>query len=127
MYSANNPAASSSHLSVVDPNRIITKQDKGKAPAFKRKVAKAQEEDEEDEEEGWAELKKKTQERKEKWRISRNLNKLMPGLPAVGGGSGNEENVQRGAVQNGGDVETEGTKSNEQEQGLPEGAYAYVA
>ena len=127
MYSANNPAASSSHLSVVDPNRIITKQDKGKQPAFKRKVAKAQEEDEEDEEEGWAELKRKTMERKEKWRVSRSLNKLMPGLPAVGGAGGDEENVQIGAVLRGGDVDMEGTKSNEQEQGLPEGAYAYVA
>jgi len=127
MYSVNNPAASSSHLSVVDPNRITKKQDKGKQPAFKRKVAKAQEEDDEDEEEGWAELKRKTMERKEKWRVSRSLNKLMPGLPAVGGGGGDEENVQTGAVSSAGDVDMEGTKSDEQEQGLPEGAYAYVA
>lgn len=125
MYSANTPAAvSSSHLSVVDPNRIITKQDKGKAPAYKRKVpSKAQEEDEQDEEEAWAELKRKTMERKEKWRVSRNLNKLMPGLAPVGGGG--DENAGAG-----GDAEMEGsTKSDEhgQGQGLPEGAYAYVA
>ena len=121
MYSANNPAASTSHLSVVDPNRIITKQDKGKQPAFKRKVVKVQEEDEEDEEEGWAELKRKTMERKEKWRISRNLQKMMPGLPPVGGGI-DENVVPSGAT--GREAEKEG---QEQEQGLPEGAYAYVA
>jgi len=116
----NTPAASSSHLSVVDPNRIITKQDKGKQPAFKRKVAKAQEDDE-DEEEGWAELKKKTLERKEKWRVSRNLNKLMPGLPPVGGAG--DENVVAGDSEMG-DAQKTG---QEQGQGLPEGAYAFVA
>lgn len=107
-----NTSNTSSRLSVADPNRLVvqqryTKEEKGKQPIRTPQVQVQAEE--EDEEEGWAEMKRRTQERKEKWRVSRNLAALMPGLPAVGV-SGQDEVKAEPMV----------------EHGLPEGAYAYA-
>jgi len=84
MYTKTNN--NTSRLSVADPNQLVvqqryTKEEKGKQPLRQPQI---QVQAEEDEDEGWAEMKRKTQERKEKWRVSRNLAALMPGLPAVG-------------------------------------------
>lgn len=82
----NNNNSSRLSLAVTDPNqnRRYTKEEKGKQPIGKPRV-QVHVDDEDDEEQGWAEMKRKTMERKEKWRVSKNLAALMPELPAVGG------------------------------------------
>ena len=112
-----NTSNTSSRLSLADPNRLLvqqqryTKEEKGKQP-IRTPQAQVQvvQAEEEDEEEGWAQMKRRTQERKEKWRVSRNLAALMPGLPAVGGGGGQDGVKVEPMV----------------EHGIPEGAYAHA-